>query len=607
MSAAIVFQPMGRRTEARPGRSLLEAASELDLGLEATCGGKGLCGRCRVRPADPAPATPEELRLLGPAVTEGWRLACRTELPQGGVVWVPEESLRRHQVILTAGAELEVELDPALRQHQVSVPAPELTHIVAGRERLAAALAAQTGQAEPELPLMVLRGLPAALAADGGRVTAALWQGRRVMEVLPGAGAPALGLAVDLGTTTVVAYLCDLADGRVLAVKAAMNPQVALGDDVISRIAVAGQGPAALAGLGRQAVECINALAAAACAEAGLAPGRILECTLVGNTPMHHLCLGLDPSGLASAPYAPVVGAALDLPAIEPGFALHPRANLHVLPVKAGFVGADTVAVALAVAADRVSEPTLILDLGTNGEMILAAPGRMLCCSTAAGPAFEGGHIAQGMRGAPGAVDQVRLDPATLEPTLSVIGGGKPLGLCGSGIISAVAALVSAGLVPPSGGYDLDRGHPRLRQGPEGLEFVLAWAAETAHGRDLSLSAKDLAEVQLAKGAVAAGVGLMLARLGLDRPARVLLAGAFGNYLDPAAALAIGLFPDVGLANVRGVGNAAGGGAILALLNQGQRRRAGAIAQAMEYLELAALPEFPDAFVEGMFFPEPQA
>ncbi|MFZ5584949.1 MAG: ASKHA domain-containing protein [Thermodesulfobacteriota bacterium] len=606
MSAAIVFQPMGRRAQARPGQTLLQAAQDLDLGLEATCGGKGLCGRCRVRPSHPAPATPEELRLLGPAVAEGWRLACRTSLPQGGPVWVPPDSLRRHQVILTAGAELDVELEPAVRQHQVEVPAPELDHIVAGRERLAAALAPITGRPEPDLPLAVLRSLPAALAAAQGRVAAALWQDRRLLEVSPDPAPPVLGLAVDLGTTTVVAYLCDLADGRVLAVKAAMNPQVAAGDDVISRIAQAGLGAEALASLGGQAVECVNALTAAACREAGFESGRILECVLVGNTAMHHLFLGLDPAGLASAPYAPVAGAALDIPAAELGLGFHSLANLHVLPVKAGFVGADTVAVALAVAADRVSEPTLILDLGTNGEMILAAPGRMLCCSTAAGPAFEGGHIGQGMRGAPGAVDQVRLDPASLEPTLSVIGGGRPLGLCGSGIVSAVAALVAAGLIPPSGGFDPDRDHPRLRQGQEGLEFVLAWAAETAHGRDLCLSAKDLAEVQLAKGAVAAGVRIMLDRLGLEKPARVLLAGAFGNYLDPAAALAIGLFPDVGLMNVRGVGNAAGGGAILALLNRGQRARAKAIAQAMEYLELAALPEFPEAFVEGMFFPEPR-
>jgi len=600
----VVFQPQGRSAPADGQANLLEMARSLDLGLESPCGGKGLCGRCRVRVAEAPPAGDEERQLLGPAVDDGWRLACRTRLPLGGRVWVPEESLRRRQVILTAGAEIQVDLDPAVVRLALAVPPPELEEVVADRERLLEALARVLGPGERELPLPVLRQLAPALLADQGQVEALVWRGRRVLEVAPSPSRPLLGLAVDLGTTTVVAYLCDLSDGRVLAVKAAMNPQVAQGDDVISRIGHAAQGPEQLGDLARAAADRVAELAAQACAEAGHSPERVLECTLVGNTAMHHLFLGLDPGGLALAPYAPAVSSALDLPAASLGLGLHPQANLHLLPVKAGFVGADTVAVALAVGADRLDEPTLILDLGTNGEMILAAGGRLVCCSTAAGPAFEGGHIGQGMRGAPGAVDKVVIDPRTLEPTLTVIGGLRPLGLCGSGLISAVAELLRAGLVLPHGGFDPDVQHPRLRQGDQGLEYVLAWARETGSGRDLALTSRDLSEVQLAKGAVAAGVRLMLERLGLPRPQRVLLAGAFGNYLDPAAALAIGLFPALPLERIAGVGNAAGSGAILALLNQTQRRRAQALAAAMEYLELAACPGFQDCFVEGMQFPE---
>ncbi|MCF8042470.1 MAG: ASKHA domain-containing protein, partial [Desulfarculaceae bacterium] len=362
-------------------------------------------------------------------------------------------------------------------------------------------------------------------------------------------------------------------------------------------------GPQELSKLSRAAVECVNALALDACAQAGARPSRILECVMVGNSAMHHIFLALDPASLAIAPYAPVARGPVEVKARQAGLALGLEAWLYWLPLKAGFVGADIVAAALAVGADELEEPTLLLDLGTNGEMVLAAGGRMLACSTAAGPALEGGHIAQGMRGAPGAVERATLEPGAASAGLRVIGGQRPVGFCGSGLVSLISCLLQAGALLPSGGFDPERGKGLVRPGEHGLEFVAAPAGATGHGRDLVLTSQDVAEVQLAKAAIRAGAEVLMAEMGIERISRVLLAGAFGNYLDPGEAARIGLFPPVPVERILGVGNAAGVGAVMALLSQKQRRRAEELAQAMGYVELSGHPLFQDLFVDSMAFP----
>ncbi|MEW5911579.1 MAG: ASKHA domain-containing protein [Thermodesulfobacteriota bacterium] len=594
----VVFEPSGRRVPADARASLLELARRAGVALASTCGGKGQCGKCRVQVSSG--------RALGPAAEDGLHLACQTRLDGGGVVTVPAASqLQQHQILAT-GHQTALELDPALRLHRLQVPPPDLAAVRADQERLLAELrrAEPEAAAEIDFPLPLLAALPSALAAEEGRVSLALSQGQRVRGLAPGWGSRCLGLAVDLGTTTVVAYLLDLESGQLLAVQAQMNPQVSWGEDVISRIGFCQGQPGGLALLQGQAVAGINQLAQACCAQAGADPVQIYECVLVGNTAMHHILLGLDPGGLARAPYAPVASQAQEVRAADLGLTLAPEASLYALPIKAGFVGADAVAAALAVGAQDADQPTLLLDLGTNGELVLAAPERLLCCSTAAGPAFEGGHISCGMRGAAGAVERVRLDPATLEPELSVIGGGPPLGLCGSGLVSAVAGLLAAGVLTPRGAFADDRRSPRLRQGAQGREFLLAPAGQ-AGGQDLVLTAKDVSELQLAKAAIQAGVSIMLAEMGLERVERVLLAGAFGNYLQPADAVRLGLLPGAQEAAIQGVGNAAGAGALKALASLGQRRLAEDIAQGMDYLELSAHPHFQDYFVESLSFPEP--
>ncbi len=534
----VLFQPQGRRVPAAAGLSVLELAGRSGIELESACGGKGVCGACRIRVQGPVsePGAREQECLEPSELAAGWRLACQARVGPGAVVWVPARSRRHRQVILTSNADPALELDPPPRAR--------------------------------------------AAAGDG----------------------PCLGLAVDLGTTTVVAMLYDLRDGRRLGVAAEMNPQVVQGDDVISRISHCESRPRGLARLSGLARSCIRELARAACRRAGTRPEHIFAATVVGNTAMHHILLGLPPGDLARPPYQPVKDGALELAAGELELDLAPGARVYLPPVKAGFVGADAVAASLAGGLDRVEVPTLLVDLGTNGELVLATPRHLLCCSTAAGPAFEGGQVRWGMRAAPGAVERVSLEAGPEQPRLAVIGGLAPLGICGSGLVSAVAALLGAGGLEPQGGFVSWRLGSRLRQGRQGREYLLAPAAETGTGRDLVITHRDISQLQMAKGAIYAGARLMLDQLGLARVERVLLAGAFGNYLDPADLCAIGLLPEVAPEMITSLGNAAGTGAAMLLLSLRQRKRARELARRLGYLELAAHPGFQDAYLEGMMF-----
>jgi uncharacterized 2Fe-2S/4Fe-4S cluster protein (DUF4445 family) len=601
----VVFLPMGMRAPADPERTLLELAQAAGVPMVGTCGGKGQCGKCRVLPmGDTNPATGLEVGLLGQAAGQGLRLACHLRMANGGRVWLPVESRLEGQKILTAGQGGVLDLDPVVRLHRLMVAPAALDDPVAAGPRLLRALN-KRAPAVDRLGLGVLRDLPKSLAQSHGNVTVIVRKGRKVTGVVPGHQGRCLGLAVDLGTTTVVVYLLDLHTGQSLAVRAAMNPQVTIGDDVVTRLTYCNQSHKQASTLSSLATECVNHLAREACAEAGVLPSEIYECVMVGNTAMHHLFLGLDPQGLAVAPYSPVESSGLKVRARDVGLALAPEARLYWLPVKAGFVGADTVALTLALDAAALEQPTLILDLGTNGEMVLASGGRLMCCSAAAGPAFEGGHIGQGMRGAPGAVERVAINGRGLKTVLKVIGGIPPLGMCGSGLVSAVAALLSAGVLTSAGAFKENL--PGVRPGSKGLEFVLAEAESTGKGQDLVLTSADVAELQLAKAAIRAGAELLMATMGVPRLERVLLAGAFGNYMEPAEALAIGLFPTIALSNIVGVGNAAGTGALMALASEKARCRAESLASSMEYLELSGHPLFRDYFLDHLPFPLPIA
>ncbi len=591
----LTFQPSGRRGMAAIGQDLLSAARSLGVEIESSCGGKGTCKKCRVLIESAAEGTspPTEIErqaLDRDALAAGTRLACQTLVRSDVRVFVPQESRRNRPVVRKEAGARTVPVDPAVKRYRVTLTAPTLDDPLADTERIVAALEREHGLAGVTLDYEILKTLPGIARGAKWDLDIVVWQpgetGGVVVDVrAAGTDVRLLGLAVDIGTTTIAAYLTDLQSGEVLATESSMNPQVAFGDDVIARLHHTIHNESGLAELQRVVADEVNGLAEQAVRSCGAALGDIFDVVMVGNTAMHHLFLGIDARYLGAAPFVPAVRGPVDIQASAVGLAFHPGCRLHVLPVEAGFVGADNVGVLIAEEPYLHDEVILIIDIGTNGELVLGNRRRMLSTSCATGPALEGSHIEFGMRAAPGAIERVRIDPGTLEVRFKVIGRedwqteqaageGAALGICGSGIIEAAAEMYRAGVILPDGGFApdlvnnriiLEKGRPR--------RFVIAKPEETAIGRAITVSLKDIRALQLAKAALRAGADILLQRYGIDQPDRVVLAGAFGTYIDKYHALAIGMLPDCPPDRVTSVGNAAGDGARFALLSRKQAPR----------------------------------
>ncbi|MFH0916063.1 MAG: ASKHA domain-containing protein [bacterium] len=616
----VTFQPSGRRGPAIHGQVLLDVARKLGVEIESNCGGKGTCRKCRVRiesAADSVSAATEvELQALGAeAIAAGTRLACQTQVEGNARVFVPEESRRTQQVVRKEAGARTVPLDPAIKCYHIVLVAPTLEDPVADAERLLAALEQQHGLTGLEFDLEVLRTLPGVVRRAEWDLTVIVWRGESVADVRPAGDARrVLGLALDVGTTTIAAYLTNLADGEILATESAMNPQVAFGDDVISRLYHVAHHPEGLGRLQEVVIAEVNSLAKKAVERSGAALTDIFDVVMVGNTAMHHLFLGLDTRALGLAPFAPAVQGAIDARASSVGLTFHPGCRLHTLPVEAGFVGADNVGVLIAEAPYDQDEILLIIDIGTNGELVLGNRRRMLSTSCATGPALEGSHIEFGMRAAPGAIERIRIEAGTLDVRFKVIGlegwhtsyppgevGAR--GICGSGIIEAAAEMLKAGVILPNGNLDPQLSHERvILEDGKPRKFVIAWPEETAIDRSITVSLKDIRAIQLAKAALRAGAEILLRTYGVEKPDRVILAGAFGTYIDRHHALAIGMLPDCEPEAVTSVGNAAGDGARFALLSLSKRREAAWVADKVEFVELATDPDFQREYVKAMSF-----
>jgi uncharacterized 2Fe-2S/4Fe-4S cluster protein (DUF4445 family) len=618
---AVTFQPSGRRGLADEGRDLLSVARDFGVEIESICGGQGTCKKCRIKIESPpetvsSPTPAEEKTFSAEALAAGMRLACQTRVRGNVKVFVPEQSRRSQQVVRKEAGERTVPLDPAVRAFRVTLPLPTLHHALADAERLAKALREQHGLAELSFDFLVLQSLPSVLRQAAWQVEAVVWEEQTVIDVRPAAPErPLLGLAVDVGTTTIAAYLTDLRTGEVVATESAMNPQVAFGDDVIARLYYVVHHEGGLDELQQNVSNEVNRLARRALERAGASPHDIYDVVMVGNTAMHHLFLGLQPRALGVSPFTPAVQGAVDALASDIGLSFNPRCRLHVLPVEAGFVGADNVAVIIAEEPYKKQQVDLLIDIGTNGELVLGNRDRMLSTSCATGPAFEGSHIEFGMRAAPGAIERVRIEPGTLEVRFKVIGlegwhtayppqEVAARGICGSGIIEAAAEMRKAGILLENGNFDPDLRHERIvTEEGKPRKFIIARAEETALGRDITVSLKDIRSIQLAKAALRAGAEILLARYGLEKPDGVILAGAFGSYIDKHHALALGMLPDCPPDKVISVGNAAGDGARFALLNRGKRQEAAWAAQNVEFVELAIDPDFQRQYVAAMSFP----
>jgi len=617
----ITFQPSGRRGPTTAGQTILDAARALGVEIESSCGGKGVCGKCRVRiesgPDSVSPPTEGEERKLTPAlVAAGMRLACQAQVAGNVRAFVPEESRRTAQIVRKEAGAGTVPMDPAVRPYHVVLAKPTLDDPRADAERLLEALEEVHGLSGLEFDLHVLRTLPKVVRDGDWDLTALVWKGERIIDVRPGDGHRILGFAVDVGTTTIAAYLTDLQTGEVVATESAMNPQVAWGDDVIARLYHVAHDPAGLTELHESVVAEVNRLGTKAVERSGAALTDILDVVMVGNTAMHHLFLGLDTRSLGVAPFTPALQGSYDVVASDLGLAFHPGCRLHTLPNEAGFVGADNVAALIAEAPYEQDEVVLLIDIGTNGELVLGNRERLVSASCATGPALEGSHIEFGMRAAPGAIERIRIDPETLDVRFKIIGlegwhtdypaedvGAR--GICGSGIIEAAAEMRKAGIILSTGNFDPELTHDRIvLENGKPRKFVIAWPEETALGRSITVSLKDIRSIQLAKAALRAGAEILLRTYGADKPDKVVLAGAFGTYIDKRHALAIGMFPDCDPEVVSTVGNAAGDGARFALVNLGKRRDAAWVADKVEYVELATDPDFQRDYIDAMGFAE---
>ena len=609
-AVTVSFQPDQKQICAPAGTTLLAAAAQAGISLQASCGGRGACGKCVVKfvSAPPSP-TPAELRRFSPQeLTDGYRLACQVQMATDMTVEIPPASRMIREQISLEGIGRQVEVSPNIRKIFLKLTPPTLADQRADLIRLLEALG---DHAAPPADLSLLQDLPGRLRQENFQVTAVLADGSLLDVEAGDTTAHLYGMAFDIGTTTMVGYLLDLASGVEVAVASTINPQTQFGDDVVSRIAFAGQGDG-LARLQQTLLEALNHLIGEACRESGVEPHQLYELTLVGNTCMTHLLLGINPASLATLPYVPVNTAPVVMAAATLGLDVNPRARVTVLPNIAGFVGADTVGVIIASGLEESDgRVRLAVDIGTNGEMVVAHAGRMIACSTAAGPAFEGARISQGMRAASGAIDQVNLiiGPEGPQLELHTVDNTPPRGICGSGLVDAVAALLQVGLITPAGRLlDADSAPAQAGKLIERLagaggqtRFLLA-SAEASAGAPVYLTAKDVRELQLAKAAICAGLLFLLEKIGiaLNEVDELLLAGAFGNYIRRESAQAIGLLPNLPLEKIKPVGNAAGLGAKLALASVELRRLAEQAAQRVEYVELSEETKFYQWFTDAM-------
>ncbi len=592
---ALRFEPSGTEVRVPPGVSVFDAASWNGIAIDSTCGGHGTCKKCRVRVrAGDVPVSELDGRAFEEReLRDGWRLACRAQATGDLVVDVPP--LQTRPKAATVGVGRQVILHPAIQKRYLELPEPSLDDQRSDLERVLDAIDDLELRVDPG----VLRRLPGVLRQAGFRVTAVAVDDLLV-DVEPGdTTGRRFAIAFDLGTTTVVATLLDVGTGTPVAVRSQLNKQQPFGADVISRISATMLDADALERLRTLAAETLQELALEVCEQGGVDPAEVYEVALAGNATMTELALGIDPEPIGVAPFVMASRSYPDLPAAELGLALHPRARATVFPALGAYVGGDVVAGLLATGMTRDRRLRLFIDVGTNCEVALGSAERILCTAAPAGPAFEAAQIRCGMRAAAGAVEVVRVREDEGELELDVIGGVEPTGICGSGLVDAVAELVRVGVLDPSGRFVDDPPVLGDRLDTVGEERVFRLAD------GVYLSQRDVRELQFAKAAIATGWRLLVEQLGIEEGEiqQVLLAGSFGSYLSPASAVRIGLVPRLALPRIVSAGNVAGEGAKMALLSIQERHAAAALLDEVTYVELSDRPDFNDRFVEQLAFP----
>ena len=659
----VIFQPSGQRGEVPKGVNIIEASRLLGVDIEALCGEKKVCGKCIVRieeghfekygitsAADHvSPWNEEEEKFINAERrAKGFRLGCMAELHDDVLIFVPEESRAGKQVVSKAARDIHIEHNPAVRLYYVEVNAPTFEEPLGDFERICRGLEREYGITDLTIDIFTLRQVPEALRDGNWAVTVSVWNEKEVIRVRPGKVENGYGLAIDVGTTTVAGYFCNLNTMEVLDTVSMMNPQCKYGEDVMARITYHMTTPDGLKRMSDDIIEGVNELIDKAIAgtyppkkkkkkkkgeegpveyvevpEEGktylrLTREDVEDITIGFNTAMHHIFLSLNPEYVGLAPFPPAIHHSMDIKARDLNIKINPSSYLFVLPIEAGFVGADNVGVLLAEEPYKHDENQLIIDIGTNGELVLGNRHKLISSSCATGPALEGAQLAFGMRAAPGAIERIEIDPETKDVNYKVIGrdtwrkysepeemGAK--GICGSGILDVLAELYRSGVILKSGVFNKKalKDHPRFRKNPDTklFEFILAWAEESSIDKDIVITQKDVRQIQLAKGALYAGCKLMVKRMGLDKVDTVKIAGAFGTHVDREKALIMGLFPDCKIEMIQGVGNAAGDGCRAALLNVKKRVEANWCSRNVEYIELTVEKNFQQEFMEAMQMP----
>ena len=626
----IVFTPSGRQGRVPRGTPVLTAARQLGVDIDSVCGGRAMCGRCQVdigvghfakhgitAGADCVDAvTAVETRYADKrGLAAGRRLSCQARLCADAVIDVPPESQVHNQLVRKQADGRNIAMDPVVRLCYVAVREPDMHDPSGDLRRLIDAV----GEQWPDrvsgaisCDFHILRDLQTILRQGDWHVTVALRDGNRIIAVWPGLKDQIAGIAIDVGSTTMSAHLCDMVTAAVLASTGAMNPQIRFGEDLMSRVSYGIMNPGGAADMTKAVIDGVQGLIDGAVAAAGLDVADVVEMVLVGNPVMHHLLIGVDPVELGGAPFALAVDQALDVPARDLGVRVNAGARAYLLPCIAGHVGADAAAVVLAEAPQKSDLMTLIVDVGTNAEIIVGNADRLLAASSPTGPAFEGAQISSGQRAAPGAIERVRIDRTTLAPRFAVIGSdlwsdspdfdaaiaqSGVTGICGSGIIEVIAEMYLAGIVTADGVIDGSKAaiNPRIEADGRTFRYRLT--------DTVAVTQNDIRAIQLAKAALYAGFRLLMDKINIRKIDRVVLAGAFGTHIDPKYAMVLGMIPDCLLEHVRAAGNAAGTGARMALLNQAARREIEAVVRRIEKIETAVEPSFQDHFVKAMAIP----